>query len=106
MCLGTGIFGYGFAEMARKINAKVEIVSYEYDETCSDVEPFKEVLARTKPTLVIAVHCETPSGTLNPLKEVGKLWRFWCWHPREGSAVYPLQFSCILFIFYLMYIFC
>lgn len=70
VAVATGVFGYGFAEMARQLGTRVERVEFGYDEVL-DAGRVAEVVRRVRPRLVTVVHCETPSGTLNPLAEVG-----------------------------------
>ena len=86
MCwpIGTGVFGYGIGEMARQVGAEVEVVGFPYDSVL-DPEPVRAAARRFRPRLVTAVHCETPSGTLNPLYEVGQI----C---REVDALYYVDF--------------
>jgi len=73
LCVGTGIFGYGIGDMARLAGAEVRTVGYGYDETIHDLHLIEGIIAEFKPRMITAVHCETPSGTLNPLKELGRL---------------------------------
>ncbi len=73
LAVATGVFGYGIAEMAQSIGAEVKIVGYRYDETIADMAPIEAAIAEFKPRMITAVHCETPSGTLNPLDELGRL---------------------------------
>jgi aspartate aminotransferase-like enzyme len=72
LAVATGVFGYGFAEMARNLGAEVEIVGFGYDDV-ADPEQVRKVAHQFRPRLVTAVHCETPSGTLNPLAEIGAI---------------------------------
>ena len=75
LCVGTGVFGDGFADMAKVIGCKAVLVSEPYDRTisASTLERVKDAVKEHHPVLMTAVHCETPSGTLNPLEELGKL---------------------------------
>lgn len=84
LAVATGVFGYGFAEMARQVGAEVEIVDHGYDEVL-DADRVREAARRFRPRLVTVVHCETPSGTLNPLADVGAI----C---REVDALYYVDF--------------
>ncbi len=72
LAVATGLFGYGIGEMAKQIGAQVEIVGFEYDQAIRP-QPVREVARRFRPRLLTAVHCETPSGVLNPLREVGEI---------------------------------
>ncbi|WP_376788744.1 pyridoxal-phosphate-dependent aminotransferase family protein [Thermoflexus sp.] len=72
VAVATGVFGYGIADMARRIGAEVEVVGFDYDEA-ADPERVEAAIRRVRPKMVTMVHCETPSGTLNPVAEVGAL---------------------------------
>jgi aspartate aminotransferase-like enzyme len=72
LSVGTGVFGYGIAEMARSITPDVQVVGFEYDDIC-DPRRVEEAIVRFQPKMVTAVHCETPSGTLNPVAAIGEL---------------------------------
>ena len=74
LSIGTGVFGYGIGEMARSVTGDVHFVGFSYDEVC-DVNRVEDAIVQLKPKMVTLVHCETPSGTLNPLAEVGELVR-------------------------------
>ncbi len=84
LAVATGLFGYGIGEMARQAGAEVEVVGFGDDEAL-DPQPVREAARRFRPRLVTAVHCETPSGVLNPLHEVGVI----C---REVDALYYVDF--------------
>ena len=84
LAVGTGLFGYGIGEMAQQIGAEVEIVGFPFDRIL-DPEPVREAAYRFRPKVITAVHCETPSGTLNPLEELGKI----C---REVDALFYVDF--------------
>ncbi len=73
LCISTGFFGAGFADMAQALQAQVEVVSYEYDETLHDLDRIEAKIKTFAPKVITVVHCETPSGTLNPLVELGRL---------------------------------
>ncbi|MDX9801000.1 MAG: aminotransferase class V-fold PLP-dependent enzyme [Spirochaetia bacterium] len=69
----TGIFGEGIADMAESIGAVVERINLPYDTTISDLSEIEKRIKAVKPLLITAVHCDTPSGTLNPLAGLGAL---------------------------------
>jgi aspartate aminotransferase-like enzyme len=73
LAVATGVFGYGIGEMAQSIGADVKIVGFSYDETINDMARIEAAIAEFTPRMITAVHCETPSGTLNPLEELGRL---------------------------------
>ncbi len=84
LAVATGLFGYGIGDMARQVGAEVEVVGFGDDEAI-DPQAVREAARRFRPRLVTAVHCETPSGVLNPLREVGAI----C---REVDALYYVDF--------------
>ena len=59
--------------MAAAIGAQVETYGLPYDQTLSDWGVIEQKIAEFKPKMITAVHCETPSGTLNPMEQVGQL---------------------------------
>jgi aspartate aminotransferase-like enzyme len=74
LAVSTGVFGYGIGEMAAAIGAEVRWVEFGFDEVL-DPEPVERAIKEFQPKMVTAVHCETPSGTLNPVDQVGALVR-------------------------------
>jgi len=74
LAVSTGVFGYGIGEMAAAIGAEVRWVEFGYDEIIRP-EAVERALKDFRPKMVTAVHCETPSGTLNPVGLVGDLVR-------------------------------
>jgi aspartate aminotransferase-like enzyme len=74
LAVSTGVFGYGIGEMAAAVGAEVQWVEFGYDEVLRP-EPVEAAIKAFRPKLVTAVHCETPSGTLNPVGLVGELAR-------------------------------
>ena len=75
LCVGTGLFGDGNADMARALGCRVELVSQPYETVIDDatLERVEDAAKRLHPVMITAVHGETPSGTLNPLAALGKL---------------------------------
>ncbi len=74
LAISTGVFGHGIGEMAAQIGARVEFVEFGYDSV-ADPARVEEAIRRFRPKMVTLVHCETPSGTLNPAAEIGALVR-------------------------------
>ncbi len=74
LAVSTGVFGYGIGEMAAAVGAEVRWVEFGFDEILRP-EPVAAAIQAFRPKLVTAVHCETPSGTLNPVDLVGELVR-------------------------------
>ena len=73
LSIATGVFGDGIGDMAASIGAEVRKISLPYNQTISDTDDIKAVIESFKPKMITAVHCETPSGTLNPIAELGRL---------------------------------
>lgn len=73
LAVATGVFGYGIGDMARSIGAEVHTVDLGYDQTITDLDEIEAAILDFKPKMITAVHCETPSGTLNPLDGLGQL---------------------------------
>jgi aspartate aminotransferase-like enzyme len=75
LALATGVFGYGVGDMASSIGVEVRTVDFGYDETLHDWERIEQAIAEFRPKMISVIHCETPSGTLNPLEQLGRLKR-------------------------------
>ena len=73
LSIATGVFGDGIGDMAASIGAEVRKVSLPYNETISDMAEIIKAVETFKPKMITVVHCETPSGTLNPIAELGQL---------------------------------
>lgn len=73
LAVATGLFGYGIGEMAASIGADVRTIGLPYNETINDLAEIERAIVDFQPKMITAVHCETPSGTLNPLAELGAL---------------------------------
>ncbi|MCB9137210.1 MAG: alanine--glyoxylate aminotransferase family protein [Caldilineaceae bacterium] len=84
LALSTGLFGTGIGEMAQRCGAQAEIVDFGHDGVI-DADVVQDAARRIRPRLITAVHCETPSGVLNPLAAVGAI----C---REVDALFYVDF--------------
>ena len=90
MAVGTGLFGDGLGQMAAGLGCEVLHYSLSYNQTIGQTAPpascprlggeaspdfthIEEAVRRFKPKMITAVHCETPSGTLNPLETLGRI---------------------------------
>ena len=73
LALATGVFGYGVAEMAKSIGAQVKTVGFAYNETLHDWDMIEKAIIEFNPKMITVIHCETPSGTLNPLEKLSEL---------------------------------
>jgi aspartate aminotransferase-like enzyme len=75
LSIASGVFGFGIADMAHAIGASVKTVDIPYNQTISNWDEIEAAMLDHHPKMITAVHCETPSGTLNPLAELGRLKR-------------------------------
>jgi aspartate aminotransferase-like enzyme len=76
LSVGTGVFGDGMADMAASFGCKTVRLSFPYDSTIGNGDSLariEQAIRETQPVMITAVHCETPSGTLNPLADLGEL---------------------------------
>jgi len=80
LAVANGIFGAGIGEMARQIGADVEFVNTPFDQAF-DPQQVADAVRRFRPKLVTTVHCETPSGLLNPVGSLADLL------PRDGRPL-------------------
>lgn len=84
LAVASGLFGYGIGEMAAQLGAEVQTVGFGYDNI-ADPAQVRAAAHAFRPHLITAVHCETPSGTLNPLAELGAI-------SREVDALFYVDF--------------
>lgn len=84
LAVSTGLFGAGIGDMARSVGAKVETIEFGLNGI-ADPQVVREVALRLRPKLITAVHCETPSGTLNPLTDLGAI-------SAEAEALFYVDF--------------
>lgn len=76
LCIDTGLFGAGFADMGAALGCECQTVSITADQTINQgdtLERIEEAVRLFKPKMITLVHCETPSGTLNPVEPVGEI---------------------------------
>ncbi|MFO7706883.1 MAG: aminotransferase class V-fold PLP-dependent enzyme [Desulfobacterales bacterium] len=73
LSIGTGVYGYGIGEMAAAAGAEVRTVGLPYNETLAELSAVEKAIAEFKPKMITVVHCETPSGTLNPIEGLGQM---------------------------------
>jgi aspartate aminotransferase-like enzyme len=85
LAIANGIYGHGIGEMAKQIGAEVEFVEFDYTQAATDTEKIREAAQRFRPLLITAVHCETPTGVLNPVDGIGKI-------AREVDAFFYVDF--------------
>ena len=85
LAVSSGLFGEGFADMARALGVDAEVCSFPYDDV-PDPQRVREHAHAFRPRVITAVHCETPSGTLTPcLAEIGCI-------AREVDALFVVDF--------------
>ena len=73
LAVSSGLFGEGFAEMAKSFGVNAEVCAFPYDDI-PDPQRVLDHAKRFRPKVITAVHCETPSGTLTPcLAELGSI---------------------------------
>lgn len=73
LVLSTGLFGYGMGGMAESLGCEVKTLGFGFDETLTDFEFIEKAIREFQPKMITMVQNETPSGTMNPVKEIGEL---------------------------------
>ena len=90
LAVSTGLFGDGLGQMAASLGCEVLHYSLPYNQTIGqtpppgdcprpggdsapDLDRIEDVVRKFKPKMITAVHCETPSGTLNPMDGLGRI---------------------------------
>jgi pyridoxamine--pyruvate transaminase len=71
--LVTGVFGKGLGEKLRAAGGEVHEIEVAYDDAIDPEEVGRFLEQNPGVELVSMVHCETPSGTLNPVEEIGRI---------------------------------
>ena len=84
LTLSNGLFGHGLGEMAESLGAEVRYIEAE-DGSFIDKSILGSELDSFKPNVVTAVHCETPSGLLNPIEEIAPM-------IKESGALFCVDF--------------
>jgi aspartate aminotransferase-like enzyme len=84
LTISNGLFGHGLGEMAQSVGAEVRYLEAE-DGRFIDKEILKRELDSFRPDVVTAVHCETPSGLLNPIGDISKI-------IKESGALFCVDF--------------
>ncbi|PLW98420.1 MAG: aminotransferase [Marinilabiliales bacterium] len=73
LAVSSGIFGTGIGEMAKSIGCEVRTIKHDYNGAANNFEEIERQVQEFRPKMITAVHCETPSGVMNPLQELGEL---------------------------------
>ena len=72
LIINNGAYGARMVQMAKCLN--IEVVELNYAETQSpSLKEIEQVLQDQKITHVACVHCETTTGILNPITQIGQL---------------------------------
>lgn len=59
--------------MAKAIGCEALTLDFGYDQTFHDFEAIEKAIVDFKPKMITMVQNETPSGTMNPVQEIGDL---------------------------------
>lgn len=73
LSIATGLFGFGFEDMAKSIGCETKHIAYNYNESVNDFEKIENIIKEFKPKMITIVQNETPSGTMNSIEEIGLL---------------------------------
>jgi pyridoxamine---pyruvate transaminase len=71
--LVSGVFGNGYAGWIERHGGEVVEVRVPYDAAIDPDAVRQMLLDRPDISVLSAVHCETPSGTMNPIREIGRI---------------------------------
>ena len=84
LALSNGLFGHGLGEMAEAVGAEVRYLEAE-DGRFIEKNILQRELDSFRPDVVTAVHCETPSGLLNPIGDAAPM-------IKESGALFCVDF--------------
>ena len=73
LSISTGIFGSGICTMAESVGAETRLIEFPFNSTLDNLAVVEKAIIEFSPKIITAVHCETPSGTLNPISGLGAL---------------------------------
>lgn len=73
--LVSGIFGKWFGDWLRALDAEVIEIEVPWNEAIDPAEVQRVLAANPDTRIVSVVHSETPSGSLNPMAEIGPIAR-------------------------------
>lgn len=73
--LVSGVFGDGYAGWIDRYGGEIVEVRVPYREAIDPDDVRKALDAHPDISVMAAVHCETPSGTMNPIGEIGPIAR-------------------------------
>ena len=72
LCVSSGLFGDGFADMVKSCGCETRLIKCPEGD-CPSNDEIKRVAKEFHPKLITLVHCETPSGIINPVSPVGQI---------------------------------
>lgn len=84
LVISNGLFGRGFGDMAISMGAEIQLLE-AHDGEFIDTKLLTEAISSFKPDMVTAVHCETPSGLLNPIEDIAPI-------IKESGALFVVDF--------------
>ncbi|MHA1572106.1 MAG: alanine--glyoxylate aminotransferase family protein, partial [Alphaproteobacteria bacterium] len=70
--LASGVYGKGYGYWAARYCKELLEIEVPYNDAVSAEQVAQMLRERPDVTVVTAVHHDTPSGTLNPVNEIGK----------------------------------
>src|SRR6202795_1078507 len=71
--LVSGVFGKGMGYWLKDFGAELHELEVPYNDSVDPAEVDSFLDGHPEIELVTVVHCETPSGTLNPVEEIGPI---------------------------------
>ena len=71
--LVSGVFGKGLGQKMLSAGAELSEIEVPYDDAIDPADVEEAFRLDPEIEVVSVVHCETPSGTLNPIKEIGTI---------------------------------
>jgi pyridoxamine--pyruvate transaminase len=71
--LASGVYGAGFAYWAKRYCAEVIEIRVPFDEVIDPAQVAAMLKARPDIRVVAVCHHDTPSGTINPVAEIGRI---------------------------------
>ncbi|MEG1913032.1 MAG: aminotransferase class V-fold PLP-dependent enzyme [Cloacibacillus sp.] len=84
LAVSNGLFGHGFGEMAEAIGVTADYLEAP-DGDFVTASALRDKIAEFRPDIITAVHCETPSGLLNPIGEIAPV-------AAESGALFIVDF--------------
>lgn len=73
--LASGVYGKGFGYWAKRYSSKLVEIEVPYNDAIAPAAVATMLKKHPKISIVSVCHHDTPSGTLNPVNEIGKLVR-------------------------------